>query len=273
MRAKRIFAALMAAGFLMSLAATVVAVNREYMPGIEWPKPVVVTPGENGGPPSDATVLFDGKDLSAWEPSSWQIEDGEMVAAKGDIKTKGSFEDFQLHIEWSSPKSAKGEGQDRGNSGIFLQDRYELQVLDSYNNDTYYEGQAGAIYKQTPPMVNAMRPPGEWNVYDVLWTAPRFNDDGTLKSPGYVTAIHNGVAIQDHFAVQGFTPWADVPKYEAHGPAQIRLQDHGHPVRYRNIWIRDLKPMVGKRVKEPYFHDHESGKEWPVSAGDTPPAE
>jgi hypothetical protein len=273
MRSRRIFAALATVSILLSAVAIVVAMNREYMPGIEWPEPPVVTPGENGGPPSDAIVLFGGKDLSAWEPSdTWKVVDGVVTEGRGDIHTKQSFGDVQLHVEWSSPSPTRGTDQDRGNSGIFLQDRYELQVLDSYNNKTYFEGQAGAIYKQTPPMVNAMRPPGEWNVYDIVWTAPRFNDDGTLKSPAYVTALHNGVLILDHFAVLGDTPWPNVPKYEAHGPLPIRLQDHGHPVRFRNIWVRELKPREGKRVHEPYYHDHDSGNEWLVSEGEEPPA-
>jgi hypothetical protein len=271
MRSGRLFAVLAAAGVLMSASAAV-AVNREYLPGIEWEAPPVVTPGVDGGPPSDAVVLFDGKNLDAWEPTgTWKIEDGVLVEGKGDVKTKESFEDFQLHIEWSSPNPPHGRGQDRGNSGIFLQDRYELQVLDSYKSDTYHEGQAGAIYKQSPPLVNAMRPPGEWNTYDVIWTAPTFNSDATLKTPAYVTALQNGVLIQNHFEVTGLTPWADVPKYEAHGAAPIRLQDHGHPVKFRNIWIRNLKPLESKRVHEPKYHDHESGKEWLVSEGEEPP--
>lgn len=271
MRSRRLLASALAIGGVLT-AVAVVAMNREYMPGIEWPEPPIVTPGENGSPPSDAIVLFDGKDLSAWEPSdTWKVEDGEMVAAKGDIRTKESFENFQLHIEWSAPKPARGRGQDRGNSGVFMQDRYELQVLDSYESKTYFEGQAGAIYKQTPPMVNAMRPPGEWNTYDVVWTAPKFNDDGTLKTPAYITALQNGVLILNHFEVLGLTPWTDAPKYEAHGAGPIRLQDHGHPVRFRNIWVREIKPLESKRVRKPYYKDHDSGKEWLVSEGEEPP--
>lgn len=272
MRFGRIVAAWTAVG-VVAVASWVVAMNREYLPGIEWQAPPVVTPGENGAPPSDAIVLFDGKDLSAWDPAdTWPVADGVFTEGKGDIRTKQSFEDIQLHVEWSSPNPPKGEGQDRGNSGIFLQDRYELQVLDSYQSDTYREGQAGSIYKQTPPLVNAMRPPGEWNAYDIIWTAPRFNADGTVKSPAYITAFQNGVLILNHFEVMGLTPWAEAPKYEAHGPGPIRLQDHGHPVRFRNIWVRELKPLEGKRVRKPYYIDHDSGKEWPVSEGEEPPA-
>jgi hypothetical protein len=146
---------------------------------------------------------------------------------------------------------AEGEGQGRGNSGVFF-GPYELQVLDSYENETYSDGQAGAIYKQTPPMVNAMRPPGEWNVYDVIWTAPRFNDDGTLASPAFITAFHNGVVILNHFQVLGDTPFNAPPRYNKHPVEQpIRIQDHNNPVNFRNIWVREIKPIVGKQVREP----------------------
>lgn len=272
MRSRRILTA-SAVVIVLAVAAAVVAMNREYLPGIKWQEPPVVTPGENGGPPSDAVVLFDGTDLSAWENGeNWKVEDGVAIASRGDIKTRQDFGDCQLHIEWSAPTRIRGNGQGRGNSGVFFQDRYEVQVLDSYGNNTYFEGQAGSIYKQTPPMVNAMRPPGEWNEYDILWTAPRFNDDGSLKSPAYVTAFHNGVAILNHFEVMGETPWANVPGYTAHGPGPIRLQDHGNPVRFRNIWVRELKPIEGERVAEPKYHDHDTGREWLVSEGEAPPA-
>jgi hypothetical protein len=260
--------AVVAAGVAVAavvLAMTVWAENREYMTGIQWPEPPIVTPGEGGAPPSDAIVLFDGKDLSAWEGGeNWRVEDGVAIVGHGDIRTKQSFGDCQLHIEWSAPVPAVGESQGRGNSGIFLQDRYEIQVLDSYQNKTYYDGQASAIYKQTPPMVNAMRPPGQWNVYDIIWTAPRFADDGSLTSPAYITALHNGVATLNHFALLGDNPWGDPPKYVAYGKAPIHLQDHGNPVRYRNIWVREIEPIVGKRVAEPYYIDHDSGRQWPV---------
>ena len=146
----------------------------EYLNGIKWEEPKIVKPGEAGQAPSDAVVLFDGKDMSAWENAgNWKVVDGAMVSGKGDARTKESFGDCQLHIEWSAPVPAKGSGQGRGNSGVFLMNTYEIQVLDSYDNTTYFDGQAGAIYKQTPPQVNAMRPPGEWNVYDIIWTAVR----------------------------------------------------------------------------------------------------
>ncbi|HRX82581.1 MAG TPA: DUF1080 domain-containing protein, partial [Pirellulaceae bacterium] len=170
----------------------------EYLNGIKWEPPAIITVGDNGVP-SDAIVLFDGTDLSSWENAdNWKVEAGAMISGKGDVRTKESFGDCQLHIEWSAPTPPKGSGQGRGNSGVFLMGKYEIQVLDSYDNETYFDGQAGAIYKQTPPMVNAMRKPGEWNSYDIIWTAPRFNEDGSLKSPAYITALHNGVLILNH---------------------------------------------------------------------------
>lgn len=218
------------------------------------PQPRIVTPGEpykDGviSAPSDAIVLFDGKDLSQWKSSKdggvapWKVEKGyfEVVPHSEGIETKATFEDFQLHIEWSSPLETTGkEGQGRGNSGIFMQGIYELQVLDSYGSKTYANGQAGSIYKQTPPLVNAMRKPGEWNVYDVIYTAPRFKADGSLFSPARVTVIHNGVLIQNNTTILGNTPYMGLPKYNAHGRGPISLQDHGDKVKFRNIWIREL---------------------------------
>ncbi|MBX3427427.1 MAG: DUF1080 domain-containing protein [Pirellulales bacterium] len=225
----------------------------EYLPGVKWPEPPVVTPGsEPGAPPSDAVILFDGKDLSAWNGAdNWKVVDDAAVAGKGDIYSKQSFGDCQLHIEWSAPTGVTRESQQRSNSGVFF-GPYELQVLDSYQNKTYFDGQAGAIYKQQPPQVNVMRPPGEWNVYDVIWTAPRFNDDGSLASPAAITALHNGVLIQNHFQLKGDTPYARPPIYTPHDSRQpIKLQDHGDPVRFRNIWIRELKPIRGVQTEPP----------------------
>jgi hypothetical protein len=241
------------------------SIGQEYLTGIKWPEPPIVTPGQtNADPPSDAIVLFDGKDLSAWKGGDkWKVEDGVAIVQGGDIKTKQSFGDCQLHVEWSAPVPPTGSSQGRGNSGVYLMDRYELQVLDSYDNETYYDGQASAIYKQTPPLVNAMRPPGEWNTYDIVWTGPRFKKDGALKSPAYITVLHNGVLTLNHFAVQGNTPFSEAPKYQKHGKLPIHLQDHGNPVRYRNIWIREIKPLKGQREREPYFRDA-TGREWPV---------
>jgi Domain of Unknown Function (DUF1080) len=242
-------------GLVLSCLATA-GRAQEYLNGIEWKRPEVVKPGAtNSDPPSDATVLFDGKDLSHWTNAErWKVEDGVMVTGKGQIVSKEKFGDCQVHIEWSAPTPAKGSGQGRGNSGLFFMGRYELQILDSYDNETYYDGQAGAIYKQTPPMVNAMRPPGEWNAYDVFWTAPRFNADGTLKAPAYITAVHNGVLILNHFELKGDNPFNRPPKYEAHeatGP--LALQDHGDPVRFRNIWVRNIQPVEGKQVRPPFI--------------------
>jgi len=161
----------------------------------------------------------------------------------GNIRTIREFKDFQLHIEWQIPSNISGESQLRGNSGIFLQGRYELQVLDNYNNRTYSNGQAGSIYKQTPPLINVMRPPGEWNVYDIIYTAPRFKENGLLFSPARITVLQNGVVIQNNTEIKGNTPYVGLPSYKAHGKGPIELQDHGDPskpINYRNIWIRDL---------------------------------
>ena len=226
---------------------------------IYTPVPPVITPGVNGAPPSDAVVLFNGTNLSEWvltkdkSPATWPVADGAMTVNKtvGGIETKRSFGDYQLHIEWRIPTGISGKGQSRGNSGVFLASTgegdagYELQVLDSYKNDTYVNGQAGSIYKQSPPLANAMRPPGEWQVYDVIWTAPRFNADGSVKSPAYVTALHNGVVVQNHYALKGPTQYIGQAKYGApHGAAPIKLQSHGDPsppISFRNIGNRELK--------------------------------
>jgi hypothetical protein len=252
---------------MLGLFAAQVASGDEFLNGIKWKEPAVVKPGEQGGPPSDAVVLFDGKDLSAWEgATNWKVEEGAMVSGKGDARTKASFGDCQLHIEWSAPSPATGSGQGRGNSGIFLMNTYELQVLDSFDNKTYHDGQAGAIYKQTPPQVNATRPPGTWNVYDVIWTAPRFNDDGSLKSPAYITALHNGVLILNHFQLKGDTPFVRPPQYVKHADRlPIRLQDHGNPVRFRNIWVREIKDAEGTQERPPFLRDGK-GKETPITA-------
>lgn len=220
----------------------------------EFYEPVVkvVTPAPYAGlvtAPSDAIILFDGKDLSKWKngtgDAKWEIADGVFTVKKGtgDMETKESFEDYQLHIEWKIPADIEGKGQARGNSGIFMQGIYELQVLDSYNSKTYTNGQAGSIYKQTHPLVNAMRMPGEWNVYDVIYTAPRFKEDGTLLYPARITVLHNGVLIQNNFSIRGDTPYIGYPKYTKHGRGSIKLQDHGDPskaISYRNIWLREL---------------------------------
>ena len=234
------------------MAATTRA--QDYKSGMEWQMPPIVVPGATDGqPPSAATILFDGTDLSAWNGGPWKIEEGAMVAARGELRTKESFGDIQLHLEWSAPTEVKGRNQGRGNSGVFLMGRYEVQVLDSYNNETYFDGQAASIYKQTPPMANVMRKPGEWNSYDIFWTAPRFGVDTKLVQPAAVTVVHNGVVVLNHFELYGPTNFSDAPEYKVHEPTgPISLQYHRNPVRFRNIWVRDLKPAVGQRVSNPY---------------------
>ena len=225
------------------------------------PVPKVVTPGKTcGAAPSDATILFDGKNLNEWvdaqdssKPAEWNVANGVLTVnkTKGNIRTKKSFLDYQLHIEWKEPKTLTGSGQGRGNSGLFLASLgtgdagYELQILDSYNNPTYVNGQAAAIYKQSSPLVNASLPNDQWQTYDVIWTAPRFNTDGTVKTPAYATVFHNGVLVQDHTELKGPTQYIGLPAYrQAHGASPIKLQAHGdksEPLSFRNIWIRDLQ--------------------------------
>jgi hypothetical protein len=210
----------------------------------------MVTPGKTpAAAPADAIVLFDGKNLNQWQAkkggvAKWKVEpDGAMTVVKGtgDIMTKQGFGSCQLHIEWRTPAKIESEGQGRGNSGIFLMGRYELQVLDSYNNRTYANGQAGSIYKQHIPLVNASRKPGEWQVYDVIFTAPTFFSDGNMATPAKFTVFHNGVLIQNNVELRGNTVYIGQPFYEAHGNKEpIILQDHGNPVSFRNIWIREL---------------------------------
>jgi hypothetical protein len=211
------------------------------------PEPVKVNPGATQAtPPSDANILFDGKDFSKWTGEKgnvgWKIDGDHMTVVKGagGIKTKENFGDAQYHIEWRTPAEVNGNGQGRGNSGIFLQGKYELQVLDSYENRTYSNGQAGSIYKQTMPLVNATKKPGEWQTYDIIYTAPVFKEDGTLKYPAYITVLHNGVLVQNHTPIEGSTQYIGFPKYEVHGDGPLMLQDHGNPVSYRNIWVRKL---------------------------------
>ncbi len=216
------------------------------------PVPAVISVPASGIP-SDATVLFDGKNLNQWQgaeggDAKWKIADGALVVVPktGDIKTKESFCDVQLHVEWKTPTLITDEtgklldGQARNNSGVFFQERYEIQVLDSYNNKTYPNGQAGSVYKQTIPLVNASRAPGEWQTYDIIFTAPKFDNAQKLTSPGYVTVLHNGVLVQNHVEIQGATEWIGKPVYKAHGCAPLRLQDHGNAMNFRNIWVRKL---------------------------------
>jgi hypothetical protein len=212
------------------------------------PVPVKVTPGKGTAPPSDAVVLFNGTDLSKWEKAEggtpgWKVENGilTVVPGTGSIQTRQSFGDVQLHIEWRAPFDVVGDGQDHGNSGIFLQNRYEIQVLDCYENTTYVNGQTASVYKQYIPLVNACLPTGEWQVYDIIYMAPRFNDNGTLFAPATVTVLHNGILVQNHVEIKGTIQFIGLPEYEKHDLKQpLMLQDHGNPVSFRNIWLREL---------------------------------
>jgi hypothetical protein len=219
------------------------------------PQPKAVDPGPPPATPvpapSDAVVLFDGSGLSAWRtkkdgsPARWKVENGymEVAAGTGDIETRQGFGDCQLHVEWATPAKVEGEGQHRGNSGVFLMGRYELQVLDSFGNKTYPDGQAGALFGQYPPLVNASRGPGQWQTYDVVFRAPRFDAAGTLLRPARITVLHNGVLVQDDRELSGPTAFKARPPYAAHAERlPISLQDHDYPVRYRNIWVRELGP-------------------------------
>jgi hypothetical protein len=223
------------------------------------PVPRVVTPGKTfADAPSDAIVLFDGKNLDQWESANdttkaagWKVAEGIITVdkTKGNIQTKQRFMDYQLHLEYRIPENITGSDQARGNSGVFLASTgpgdagYEMQVLDNYNNKTYVNGQAASIYKQYPPLVNACKKPGEWQTYDIIWTAPRFNEDGSLKSPAKVTAFHNGVLVQNNVKLKGPTLYIGTPSYKAHGASPLKLQAHGDPsapISYRNIWLREL---------------------------------
>jgi hypothetical protein len=212
------------------------------------PVPAIITPGTGTSAPSDAIILFDGKNTDEWESSTgekveWIVKDGALTVkpGKGIIKTKKLFADCQLHVEWRTPSVVVGESQGRGNSGIFLQGRYELQVLDNFDNVTYSNGQAGSIYKQNMPLVNACRKPGEWQTYDIIYKAPVFNENGSLKSPAFITVLQNGVLVQNHYELKGSTEYIGQPSYKKHETKEaLVLQEHGNDVSYRNIWIREL---------------------------------
>jgi hypothetical protein len=222
---------------------------QEYKSGVVWPEPKVVTTDATTGVPSDAIVLFDGKDLSKWKNGdAWQIENGYAIARKTGISTKDSFGTCQLHLEFATPEKVEGNGQGRGNSGVYLMGRYEVQILDSFNNPTYFDGQCASLYKQTPPMVNASRKPGEWQTYDIIFTAPQFGEDKKLLKPAYATVLHNGVLVQNHFELQGGTYFDRPAAYDYHpARAPISLQFHGNPVRFRNMWLREIPAIVGKK--------------------------
>ncbi len=241
------------------------------------PMPPVVTPGtfssqeQPGQPPSDAVVLFDGKDISQWvsmdgSPTKWVIHDGalECVPGSGYVRTLQAFGDCQLHVEWAAPNPPHGESQGRGNSGVFFGfGRYEVQVLDSYQAKTYSDGSAASIYGQYPPLVNASLPPGAWQIYDIVWTAPRFDSDGKLLSKARITVLHNGVLVQNNVELTGPTGWVGRVPYQAHPErTPIAFQDHGNPVRYRNVWVRELgnhrhkQLMLADSVLNPYVGDY-----------------
>ena len=245
---------------LTTLAAAQASKPRPEDTEISSPEPPVVTPGATAGaPPSDAIVLFNSKDVSQWvsaqdgSPAQWTVADGVMTVNKtpgaGSIQTRQSFHNYQLHVEWKIPADISGTGQGRGNSGVFLASTgpgdagYELQILDNYNNKTYVNGQVGSLYKQSIPLANPARKPGEWQTYDIVWTAPAFNADGTLKTPAYATVLLNGVLVENHFELKGETLYIGKPFYKAFDGAPIKLQAHGdksEPISFRNIWVRNL---------------------------------
>ena len=254
-----------ASGLLACVAAqevrTGTTARRWRQHDIRRPKPPVVEPAEGtiaAKPPKDALVLFDGSGLDAWQspdggPAKWKVVDGSMVTAPGTgpIETKAKFGDVQLHAEWAAPSPPKGTGQDRGNSGVFLTGRFEIHVLDSYRADTYADGQAGAIYGQYPPLSNASRPPGQWQSYDVAFRRPRFDASGGLLEPARITLFHNGVLVQNNEEPFGPTSWLKwLPYEDKGGRGPISLQDHDHPVRYRNIWVRDLPERPAPTAKD-----------------------
>jgi hypothetical protein len=219
---------------------------------LERPQPREVDPGPGSlpvPPPRDAVVLFDGRTLEKWTSASgearWIVRDGYMEVAPGSggIETRDAFGDVQLHIEWASPEVVSGDGQNRGNSGVFLMGRYEVQILDSYRNRTYPDGQAAAVFGQFPPLVNASRPPGAWQSYDIVFHAPRFARNGRVTRPATMTVFHNGVLVQDHVTLTGPSAFQRRPPYESHAAKlPLGLQDHSHAVRFRNIWLRELQP-------------------------------
>ena len=256
--------ALPVAAFMATASGSLSA--QEWKSGIEWQEPPLVTPGStDDAPPSDAIVLFDGTNLDAWHNGEkWKVQDGVAIPQETAITSKQNFGDIQLHLEWSAPTEIRGEGQGRGNSGCYLMGLYEVQVLDSFENPTYFDGQAGSIYKQTPPLANAMRKPGEWNYYDIIFNAPRFRSNGDVVKPGYVTLIQNGVLMLNHFELEGPTSFVEAPHYKPHaetGP--ISLQFHGDAVKFRNIWVREIKPPTGRRVSAPFNLDQKKKKEEP----------
>lgn len=245
---------LAALGVVAVSAIAFQALAQRFLNAVEWPIPPVVTPGKTDREaPSDAIVLFDGKGFEEWNGAKdWKADEDGGFTAKGAIRTIKEFGDCQLHLEFASPTPAKGKGQGRGNNGIgLLGGRYEIQVLDSFENETYPEGQAASVYNQRPPMVNASRKPGEWQTYDIVFTPPRFDAEGKVSKPGYATVFHNGVLVQNHTEILGYTYFDKETAYSKHpekGP--ISLMYHGDPVRFRNIWVREFKELEGKPRKK-----------------------
>jgi hypothetical protein len=239
--------------FILALLSGGYVYSQQQDPALTevWdPVPPIVTPGQTNEAPSDAIALFNGNNLDEWikedgSPAEWEIKLGilTILNGKGSIMTKKSFGDCQLHIEWRTPETITGTGQGRGNSGIFLQSRYEIQILDSYDNSTYSNGQAASVYKQQIPLVNACRKPGEWQIYDIIYTAPRFTNEGLLLAPAFVTVIQNGILVQNHSEIKGSTVFIGAPSYSMHKSKEpLLIQNHGNPVSFRNIWIRDIFP-------------------------------
>ena len=246
---RRPIAFLLVAATVLSTAGLVRVIAEEYKSGIPWKEPKVIDPGPPGSVPSDAVVLFDGKSLDAWHGGDrWKIADGVATAAGGGITSKQSFGDVQLHVEWATPEKIEGSGQGRGNSGVYFMGAYEVQILDSYKNDTYFDGQAASVYKQHPPLVNVCRKPGEWQTYDIYFKAPKFDAQGKVVKPAYLTVVHNGFCVQNNFELLGATSWDMAPKYTAHADKlPISIQFHGNPVKFRNIWARDLTAEEPKK--------------------------
>ncbi len=252
--------------FALVLTTQIVCAQSDWRSGIDWKEPPVVTPGKtDADPPSDAIVLFDGKNFDAWDKQVWTINDDGSMTVKpgsGDIRTKQKFGSVQLHLEFATPTKVEGSGQGRGNSGLFFMDHYEVQILDNYENKTYYDGQCGGIYKQRAPLVNVCKKPGEWQSFDVIFTRPVLKiEDGKVVEvvrPATITVIQNGVLVVMNHAIEGDTYYHIPPRYEVHGDKEsIHLQDHGNEMKFRNIWVREIPDTNEKppQTREPYYAD------------------
>lgn len=247
MKRRAFMGAALAAAAAITAKTTMVKAE-DWRSGIQWEEPKVIDPPtQPGGAPSDAIILFDGKDMSAWDGADkWEVKDGCVTEGRGSISTKQKFGSVQLHIEFATPEKVEGSGQGRGNSGVFFMDgHYELQVLDSYDNETYFDGLCGSIYKQRPPFVNVCAKPGEWQSYDVIFNRPVLKIEGDkvveVIRPPFITVLQNGVVIHNHFQLEGDTAWHKAPEFTPHAEVgSIQLQDHGNPTRFRNIWIREI---------------------------------